>query len=161
MIFVNDIASDINSIIRLFADDTSLVLPSIDLNTDLDILQNDLDKILQWAKQWAVTFNSSKTKVLQVSRRNTPTNINLSFDNTILSLTPEHKHLGITFNTSATWNNHLDLIIGKANKRLGILTNLKYSLNREALMTLYTAYARSILEYGDVVWDSIPLFISN
>ena len=161
LIFINDVTENINSIIRLFADDTSLLLPSIDLSTDLDVLQRDLDKIHQWAQKWAVNFNSDKTKTLLISRRSSPTVVNLTFDNTALQLSTEHKHLGVIFNEFATWNNHLEETINKANKRLGILRNLKYSLKRNTLKVLYTTYIRSVLEYADTVWDNIPQNLSN
>ena len=156
LIFINDIINDINCIIRLFADDTSLILPSINLDTDLDLMQNDLNRISAWAKKWAVNFNSDKTKTLLISRRTTPSHIDLTFDNSHLELSSEHKHLGITFNSSATWTNHLNEIITKANKRLGILRNLKYTLDRDTLLILYKTYVRSTLEYADCLWDNIP-----
>jgi hypothetical protein len=57
LIYINDIVTDIQSPIRLFADDTSLYIivdnPSISAN----ILNNDLSKINNWAQQWLVTFN--------------------------------------------------------------------------------------------------------
>ena len=161
LIFINDIVENINCIIRLFADDTSLILPSIDLNTDLHILQSDLDKLLKWAKDWSVNFNSTKTKTLLISRRTTQTDIELKFENTALQLSTDHKHLGITLNETATWTNHIDEIVCKANKRLGILRNLKYSLNRDSLHLLYTTYIKSLLEYADTVWDNIPQHLSN
>ena len=161
LIFINDIVDNINCIIRIFADDTSLLLPSIDLDSDLTLLQRDLDRVLEWAKKWAVTFNSKKTEALLVSRRRTPTQSHLTFENFPVEMSSEHKHLGLIFNTSATWNNHLNEIISKSNKRLGILRNLKYKLNRDTLHTLYITYVRSLLEYADSVWDNMPEYISN
>ena len=41
----------------------------------------------------------------------------------------------------------------RTSSRIGILKSLKYKLNRKSLKIIYIAYIRSILEYGDVVWD--------
>ena len=59
--YVNDIVHDIGSNIRLFADGTSLFIIVEDAITAAACLNNDLDKISQWAAKWLVTFNPSKT----------------------------------------------------------------------------------------------------
>ena len=47
-------------LIRLFADDTSLFIIVEAAITAAACLNNDLDKISQWAAKWLVTFNPSK-----------------------------------------------------------------------------------------------------
>jgi hypothetical protein len=60
LLFINDIADDIQSLVRLFADDSSLMFSSTNpleiearLNLDLHALDN-------WTKQWLVDFNPQK-----------------------------------------------------------------------------------------------------
>jgi hypothetical protein len=48
IIFLNDIVIDIQSTIKLFADDTSLYLIIDNPQTTADILNRDLDKIHTW-----------------------------------------------------------------------------------------------------------------
>jgi hypothetical protein len=62
--FINDIVTDIQSTIKLFADDTSLYLIVDDLNETADSLNNDLTKIHDWATKWLVTFNAQKTETM-------------------------------------------------------------------------------------------------
>jgi hypothetical protein len=42
----------------------------------------------------------------------------------------------------------------KAKKRLGIMKALKFKLDRRSLETMYIAFVRPILEYGDILWDT-------
>ena len=50
LIYINDIVDDIGSVIRLFADDTSLYL-AVDNPIDAaNVLNSDLNKIYIWAK---------------------------------------------------------------------------------------------------------------
>ena len=49
LIFINDIVKDINSSIRLFADDTSLYIIVENPNAAALSLKIDLDKIYKWA----------------------------------------------------------------------------------------------------------------
>ena len=119
-------------------------------------MQLDLDNIQAWGERWSVNFNPEKTKSLLISRHTDPTNVQLTFNATPVKQVTYHKHLGLTFNCTPNWSNHLDEIISKANKRLGIIRNLKYTLSRDTLKILYVTYVRSILEYADCVWDDIP-----
>ena len=62
--FINDIVEEINSSIRLFADDTSLYI-IVDDPLDAAIKLNaDLSRINMWASMWLVTFNPSKSESL-------------------------------------------------------------------------------------------------
>ena len=66
-----------------------------------------------------------------------------------------HKHLGIYLSNNGTWDFHLRSIIEKAWQRMGILRHLKYKLDFNSLQTIYFAFIRPLLEYGDVVWDNL------
>jgi len=69
IIFINDIVTDIQSTIKLFADDTSLYLIVEDPNETADSLNNDLTKIHDWATKWLVTFNAQKMETMTTSRK--------------------------------------------------------------------------------------------
>ena len=62
LIYINDIVRNINSSIRLFADDTSLYIIVENPIQAATILNSDLSKIYTWASNWLVTFNPSKTE---------------------------------------------------------------------------------------------------
>ena len=73
---MNDIVIDIESIIKLFADDTSIYLSIDEPDRRSLILNSDLLKITNWAKKWKVSFNPSKNGVndhLQQTRHTDPT----------------------------------------------------------------------------------------
>ena len=69
LLYINDIVDDINSNIRLFADDTSLYIVVPDPITAAGIINTDITKISKWAKTWLVTFNPLKTESLLISRK--------------------------------------------------------------------------------------------
>ena len=62
LIYINDIVNIIESVIKLFADDTSLSLALNNLDSRAEILNHDLErkKINEWAIQWTVRFNEEK-----------------------------------------------------------------------------------------------------
>ena len=71
LIFINDIVNDINSNIRLFADDTSLYIIVDTPQNTASVMNNDLSKINIWATKWLVTFNPAKSESLLITRRRT------------------------------------------------------------------------------------------
>ena len=68
-IFINDIAIDIQSTIKLFADDTNLYLIIDNPQTTAHNLSRDLDKIHTWSTNWLVSFNPQKTGTMTISRK--------------------------------------------------------------------------------------------
>ena len=57
LICVNDLSDGLTSIIKLFADDTSFFSVVHDINTSAKELNEDLNKINNWAFQWKMNFN--------------------------------------------------------------------------------------------------------
>ena len=51
LIYINDIVNDIQSVIKIFADDTSMSLALKTPNVRADIVNSDLHKINHWAKK--------------------------------------------------------------------------------------------------------------
>jgi hypothetical protein len=62
LLYVNDIADNLLSLTRLFADDTSLSYSSQSPYTIEDVINSDLESISIWSKQWLVNCNPQKLK---------------------------------------------------------------------------------------------------
>lgn len=56
--YVNDLITDIQSVIRLFGDDCHIYWP-INSPTDHPLLQEDLNTLTNWATKWQIQFNTS------------------------------------------------------------------------------------------------------
>jgi hypothetical protein len=52
-LYINDIADYTQSLSRLFADDTSLLYSSNNINEIEVIVNLDLSKMYNWSKEWA------------------------------------------------------------------------------------------------------------
>ena len=65
LIYINDLATDLKSNVKLFADDASLFSIFSDLLETANILNEHLDKIWRWAEQWRMAFNPDPTKQTQ------------------------------------------------------------------------------------------------
>ena len=69
IIYINDIAKDIESDILIFADDTSLFATGSDPAETVAQLNRDLIKISNWADIWKVKFNAKKSKDIIFSNK--------------------------------------------------------------------------------------------
>ena len=108
LVYINDIVNDIDSIIRLFADDTSLYLTIDDPTTAANVIQSDINKINSWADRWLVKFNPSKSESLIMSRKaNKPTHPPLHMSDEEISTVAHHKHLGIYLSNDWSCKYHI------------------------------------------------------
>ena len=84
LIFINDIVQSLKSTVKLFADDTNLYLILEDPKQRAEILNEDMQRIAEWAAKWKVKFNPIKTKLVNFSRKLNPVYEPLTFNGTIL-----------------------------------------------------------------------------
>ena len=162
LLYINDIVEDINSSIRLFADDTSLYIIVDDAIQAAETLNSDLEKISRWAQQWLVTFNPAKSESILFSRKlNKPYHPPVSMDETQINEVMSHKHLGVIFSNDCSWHNHIEHIKTKAWNRINVMRKLKFKLDRRSLQTIYFSFIRPLLEYADVVWNNCAQYESN
>ena len=69
LIYINDLVQNIDSNIRLFADDTSLYVIVENPLSSATQLNTDLGKIFDWGQTWLVDFNPNKTESLLITRK--------------------------------------------------------------------------------------------
>jgi hypothetical protein len=155
LVYINDIVSEIHCNIRLFADDTSLYLTVDHPDSAAQHLNSDIQKIIKWADTWLVSFNPSKTESFVVSRKQAkPFHPPLIMTNEQITTVKSHKHLGVVLSDDCGWHSHIDYIKEKAWKRINIMRNLKFTLDRKSLEIIYISFIRPILEYADVIWGN-------
>ncbi|XP_015372752.1 PREDICTED: uncharacterized protein LOC107168012, partial [Diuraphis noxia] len=66
--------------------------------------------------------------------------------------------LGITFDQSLTFRNHIEKVTCKALKLLGFVKRISAEFKlSSSLKTLYCSFVRSVVEYGVIIWDPSTL----
>ena len=70
LLYINDITDNINSEIRLFADDC-ILYRTIAADSDSIQLQKDIDSLHSWSVAWQMNFNAKKCHILSISRKKT------------------------------------------------------------------------------------------
>ena len=104
-----------------------------------------------------MTFNPDRSKQAQeiiFSRKlKKATHSPLLFNNNYVSQVNSQTHLGVILDVKLTFEEHLKNVFNKTNKTIGLLKKLSNLLPRQALVTIYKAFIRPHLDYGDVLYD--------
>lgn len=154
LIYVNDIAEQLLSLTRLYADDSSLFVSASNIRDIEGILNHDLAIICKWAKQWLINFNPNKTVAVLFSLMELSVPPNLIFDGVPIQFVNNHRHLGVTLHERGKWHDHIEKILSSASKVIGVMRKLKYTFSYHSLNQIYISYVRPILEYSSIVWDN-------
>ena len=70
LVYINDISTDIQSEIKLFADDC-VCYREIKQKEDKVKLQNDIDRLQAWARKWGIRFQPVRCNMMQLTRKQT------------------------------------------------------------------------------------------
>ena len=107
--------------------------------------------------QWKMSFNLDSTKQAQeviFSRKSTKKiHPKIFFNNIPVMKTDIQKHLDLHLDSKLTFDIHIETILSKANRTIGLLRKLQQVLPRPSLITIYKAFIRPYLDYGDNIFD--------
>ena len=151
LFYINDIAANLTSTTRLFADDTMIYL-AVKGEGDAEILQKDLDSLTQWEKTWMMEFHPEKCEIISISRKKKTFKFPYTLHNHCLKHVDHAKYLGITIAKDLRWNRHVDTISTKASNTLNFLRRNINIGNPKLKEIAYKALVRPILEYSSSVW---------
>ena len=166
LIFINDIDVDLDAdtTASLFADDTATWMKDGKVKgSNRVLMQQEINKILEWASKWKMKVNEDKTKAMVFS---TSTN-DLKWDPKFkaglqaVKTVKENKFLGITVDNSLRFPAHITNVTSKSKKRINIircLSSKDWGNCLETQRTLYIQYIRAVMEYASSSWTP---WISN
>ena len=157
LIYINDLPNKLKSNAKLFADGTFLFIIVKDENESANVLNNDLSLISEWAFNWKMLFNPDPTKpaqeVLFSRKKKTLYHPTLSLNNIQVERASSQKHLGLILDEKLNFKQHIESAIVKINKGVAVIKKLRYSLPRKSLITIYKAFLRPLIDYGDIIYD--------
>ena len=139
----------------IYADDTTLVASLDAFNCTGELINTEVNKVTSWLSANKLSLNVNKTKAMVFS----PTQRNfikpdIKINDTVLEYVDSFNYLGIIFDKNLSWKNHIDHIIKKISKTIGIMKRLKHVLPKNILLTLYNTLIMPHLTYGILCWNS-------
>ena len=63
------------------------------------------------------------------------------------------KHLNIVLDNCLLFEEHLRMILNEVDKTIWYICKLQHILPRSALLTIFKAFIRPHLDYGDIIYD--------
>ena len=99
-----------------FADDAKC-FRAIRSYTDCALLQDDIDKLVDWSNN----FNVDKFSLCTVSRKRNPIICNYNMGGKVLNRVGAQRDLGVLMSDTANFSDHIHAQVNKANKMLGFI----------------------------------------
>ena len=159
-LYINDILTDIDSEIRLFADDCVCYREIKDTEDTLK-LQKDIDQLGCWARKWGMRFQPVKCNMMQITRERIKRSMlqilwrerssKMSKTSSILGSLSQMIYDGI----------HVSNVCTKANQTLGFLRRNLYACPQEVKEAAYKGLVCLVLEYSGSVWDPSGVGLQN
>lgn len=152
-IFINDLPDYLNNTMAfLFADDLK-ILRVIKSFSDVKLLQEDINRLLEWCDRNDMQFNVKKCSQITFTRKHKFIESNYNMNGQYLNKVEVVRDLGVLLDKQLTFIPHIDAIIKKAAKATGfIIRNGKPFSQPKTKILLFNCFVRSVLEYCSVVW---------
>ena len=64
-----------------------------------------------------------------------------------------HKYLDVILDEKFNFKEHINSAISKVNKGISVIKKLRHTLPRKSLLTIYKVFLRSLIDYGDIIYD--------
>ena len=160
LVHINDIADSVTSEIRLFADDC-VCYREINDPSDCQRLQEDIDKLGDWADRWGMRFQPVKCNMMQLSRKRSSIKNKYTLKGTELILLDSIKYLGVNITNKLHWGKHIDEICNKTFRTLGLLRRNLSACPQEVKLQAYKGLIRPVLEYAATAWDPHPDYLQK
>ena len=148
--FVNDIDSNIRSILFKFADNTK-VFAKVNSAADRQQLQDVLNKLCDWVETWQMEFNVTKCVTMHIGHGNNK--FRYSMQDRELDKVATTKDLGVRISDDLKSANHCYESHQKANRMLGLVKRTIKHRHSDMMVQLYKSLVCPHLEYCSPVWS--------
>lgn len=150
LLYTADLPSIIKSRSAFFADDTKIYGNPLE---DGDKLQEDIDAVERWCRDWLLPVNPDKCSVMYMGRNNPKTLYKI--DGKQIKEVTTQVDLGIMISSDLSWTPHIEFIVAKANRMLYLIRRGFPGCSLENLGQFYRTYIRPIIEYAGPVWHPV------
>ena len=141
----------------LFADDSNFFCTGKDIDTLLDTVNSELEKIIKWLNANKMSLNIEKNHYIVFSQKGkcTETEKSLCMNGLPISRVTHTKFLGVQIDSNLTWKNHIAYICNKVAKNVGILIRTRKVFNSVTMRMLYYSMIYPYLSYCIHVWGCV------
>ena len=150
--------------IILYADDACLYTSNNSLAGVVESLQAGVNSISNWYRENLMSLNGKKSNLVLFPKfRNKLclSNYKLKVNSAQLLPSPSAKYLGIFFDSQLNWKVHVDSVIRKVSRKIGVLYRCYRFLNTAARQALVKSVIQPDMDYRAVIWNNDSAQVTN
>ena len=156
LLYINDIHLCSNGLqFFLFADDTNILYADKDFKSLEQTVNAELNNLHDWLTTNKLTLNTKKSNLVifrpkQKKIRYLP-QISI-FDSK--KIEESAWNIGVLIDENLSWKNHLDCVITKISKTIGMIAKMRHFVPSSVLKNIYKFLILPYLTYGLVAWGN-------
>jgi len=149
--------ASIGTKILLYADETSIIVTS----PNLENFETKIDKIFwginNWFKVNQLVLNYNKTHYLQFNMKNIwDYDVKLNYQGNYVTSSSNRKFLRLIIDDSLSWKAHTDQMMSKLNTACFVIQTIQAIMSPETLKMIYFVYIHSVMSYGVIFGGNQP-----
>lgn len=122
-LYINDLPQQLSDCnLHMYADDVQVYIssPANELSSTINKLNKDLYNIYSWATANGLCLNPKKSKCIIIQKRSKRISydVDVLINNQKIEIVQSAKNLGLIFNNTLTWSNHVNSIVGQTYSKL-------------------------------------------
>lgn len=139
----------------MFADDTNLFIAGRSIEELEQIINEELQNISKWFQANLLSLNIKKTSYIIFRNNNTKKlNITIKIQNIAIERQNETKFLGVILSSNLKWTLHIDVVLAKISKTIGIIAKVRHIIPQTLTKMLYLTLVEPYINYCNIVWGS-------
>ena len=157
LLYVNDLnyaSGKLRNI--MFADDTNLFMAGKSALLLEKAINEELEIIASWFQANLLSLNIKKTSyiIFGNNKKTKQVNMNIKIDDVPVERQYETKFLGVILSSDLKWSVHIDVVICKISKTIGIISKVRHLIPQELTRLLYITLVEPYINYCNIVWAS-------
>ena len=156
VLFVNDLPIVLERCqILMYADDTVMYFTARNTQEIISVLTSELAKVNDWLVNNSRFIHQGKTEcvLFGTGSRLATANLSVNIDGKELTRVAEYKYLGVILDESLSWNAHVNYLISKVSKRIGILGRTRRNISMHTASIIYRSFILPVLDNCNTVWN--------
>jgi len=139
LLYINDL-HDCSNLLKLllFADDTTIIYSSNDLDSLLTTINKELLSLSEWFNLNRLSLNVSKTNyMIFCNHKMEQTHCDITIGHTVINRVSSTKFLGVDIDDKLTWLHHIKIVERKISSAIFAIRNIRYKIDRAKVLKLY------------------------
>ena len=143
--------ADDHTLLTIIPNKVNRITAAVNLNADLAAL-------CEYGHHWNIKFAPHKTFSLLISLKSDISNHPpLLLNETYIPEISSVRILGFLFDSSLTWQEHIDSALSRGKQYLGQLYRCRSLLGSHGIATAYKSWIRPMLEYGSILYSGAAM----